>query len=123
VAEGFHLKPDSWRVILPKVWYRGTNSSLLLPAGPIAAGKRIVDFTVLCRDNLVDVNGVPSLRTAATWHQKLLTYTGRVQDQLTLIAPDGVSWVIAWDSIDDRLLPLGGQWLVEWEVRCVALEL
>ena len=41
VAAGFYVKPDSFRALLPKVWYRGTNLSLVLPAGPIAAGQRV----------------------------------------------------------------------------------
>jgi len=113
VAAGFYVKPDTFRTLLPKVWYRGTNASVLLPAGPIAAGKRV----------LVHADGTPSQRTASQWHDALLLYTGWAQDQMTLIDPSGVSWVVAVEEVEDRLSPLGGQFLLEWETRVVFLEL
>ena len=123
VAAGFYVKPDTFRTLLPKVWYRGTNASLLLPAGPIAAGKRVLELVMVSRGGVVHADGTPSQRTASQWHESLLLYTGRVQDQMTLIDPSGVSWVVAVEEVEDRLSPLGGQFLLEWETRVVFLEL
>ena len=53
VATGFYVKPDSVRALLPKVWYRGTNLSLLLAAGPIAAGKRVIELIVPSRNTTI----------------------------------------------------------------------
>src|SRR5438093_13093041 len=74
VATGFYVKPDSFRVLLPKVWYPGTNSKG--GAGvtsPLAAGKRVVEFVVVSRGNLVHPDGTPSLLTAAQWHNGIMT--------------------------------------------------
>src|SRR5688500_4705468 len=71
VATGFYVKPDSFRALLPKVWYRGTNLSLVLPVGPIAAGKRVVEMVVVSRGSIVHADGTPSLRTGAEWHAAL----------------------------------------------------
>ena len=123
VAGGFYVKPDSWRVLLPKVWYRGTNLSLLLPAGPLPAGKRVVECVVVSRNGLVHADGAPSHMSAQQWHDALLAYLGRVNEGLTLVDPAGVSWAVAVEEWEDRLSPLGGQWLLEWETRVVLVEL
>ena len=123
VAAGFYVKPDSVRALLPKVWYRGTNLSLLLPAGPIGAGKRVVELVVVSRGNAVHVDGTPSLRTAAQWHASLAEYLARIKQAMTLVDPSGVSWAVAIEEVEDRFSPLGGQWLLEWETRVVFIEL
>src|SRR5688500_19988605 len=71
VATGFYAKPDSFRALLPKVWYRGTNLSLLLPAGPIAAGKRIVELIAPSRSTSIHADGTPTLKTAHDSHTTL----------------------------------------------------
>jgi hypothetical protein len=123
VAHGFYVKPDSWRVLLPKVWYRGTNLSLLLPAGPLPAGKRVLEGVVVCRNGLVHADGAPSHLTAQQWHAMLLAYLARVNEGLTLVDPAGASWAAAVEEVEDRLAPLGGQWLLEWETRVVFVEM
>jgi hypothetical protein len=117
---GFYLKPDS---LLPKVWYRGTNLSLLLPVGPIAAGKRIVELIVPSRSTVIHADGTPSIRTAQDWHTSLFDYLARINQPMTLVDPGGVSWAVAIEEFEDRLSPLGGQWLLEWETRIVFVEL
>lgn len=123
VASGFYLKPDSFRALLPKVWYRGTNLSSLLPVGPIAAGKRVLELVVLSRNTLIHADGTPSVRTAAGWHVSLLEYLARINQAMTLVDPGGASWAVATEEFEDRLSPLGGQFLLEWETRCVFMEL
>ncbi len=123
VASGFYLKPDSFRALLPKVWYRGTNLSSLLPAGPIAGGKRVVECVLLSRNTLVHATGEPSTRTAQDWHAALVEYLGRTNQAMTLVDPTGASWAVAIEEFEDRLSPLGGQWLLEWETRIVFVEL
>ena len=123
VAAGFYVKPDSFRALLPKVWYRGTNLSLVLPAGPIAAGKRVLELVVVSRGSAVHVDGTPSLRTAAQWHSALFDYLAKINQAMTLVDPGGVSWAVAIEEFEDRLSPLGGQWLLEWETRVVFVEL
>jgi hypothetical protein len=123
VATGFYVKPDSFRALLPKVWYRGTNLSLLLPVGPIAAGKRVVELIVPSRGNAVHSDGTPSLKSAQDWHASLSNYLARINQGMTLVDPGGVSWAVAIEEFEDRLSPLGGQWLIEWETRIVFVEL
>jgi hypothetical protein len=123
VASGFYVKPDSFRALLPKVWYRGTNLSSLLPAGPIGGGKRVVELVVVSRGNAVHVDGVPSVRTAAEWHGSLFEYLVRTNQAMTLVDPTGTSWAVAIEEFEDRLSPLGGQFLLEWETRVVFVEL
>src|SRR5687768_9130056 len=123
VASGFYVKPDSFRVVLPKVWYRGTNLSALLPSGTIGGGKRVIEMVVVSRGNVMHVDGVPSLRTAGEWHGSLLEYLGRVNQGMTLVDPGWGSWAVAIEEYEDRLSPLGGQWLLEWETRIVFVEL
>ena len=123
VASGFYVKPDSFRALLPKVWYRGTNLSLLLPAGPIGAGKRVLEVVIVSRGSVVHVDGTPSLRTAAEWHGALFEYLTRVNQAMTLVDPSGLSWGVAIEEFEDRLSPLGGQWLLEWETRVVFVDL
>src|SRR5206468_3808644 len=53
VATGFYVKPDSFRVLLPKVWYRGTNVVAVIGASPIAAGKHVMECIVVARDGLI----------------------------------------------------------------------
>jgi hypothetical protein len=123
VATGFYLKPDSFRSLLPKAWYRGTNLAPLMPAGLIAGGKRVVEMTVLSRAALVHVDGAPSVKTAAQWHASLFEYLARTGQAMTLVDPSEVSWAVGIEEFEDRLSPLGGQWLVEWETRIVFVEL
>src|SRR5438105_15340960 len=69
VATGLYVKPDSFRVLLPKVWYPGTNSrGGAGVTSPLGAGKRVVEFVVVCRGNVVHPDGTPSFLTAAQWH-------------------------------------------------------
>ena len=120
---GFYLKPDSFRALLPKVWYRGSNLSLLLPAGPIGVGKRVVELIVPSRGSAVHADGTPSLKSAQDWHTSLSDYLARINQAMTLVDPSGVSWGVAIEEFEDRLSPLGGQWLLEWETRIVFVEL
>ena len=123
VASGFYVKPDSFRSLLPKVWYRGTNLGLLLPSGPIAAGTRVIELIVVSRGSIVHMDGTPSVRTAVQWHTSLFDYLTRTNQPMTLIDPSGTGWGVAIEEFEDRISPLGGQWLVEWETRVVFVEL
>lgn len=122
-ATGFYVKPDSFRALLPKVWYRGTNLSLLLPAGPLAAGKRVVELIVVCRNGLIHADGTPTLKSAQDWRTSLYAYLAHLNEGLTLVDPSGTSWAVAVEEFEDRLAPLGGQWLLEWETRVVFVEM
>ena len=123
VASGFYVKPDSYRALLPKVWYRGSNLSLLLPSGPIAVGKRVLEVVLVSRNTAIHADGTPSLRTAAQWHSSLFDYLVRMNQAMTLVDPSGVAWAVGIEEFEDRISPLGGQWLVEWETRVVFVEL
>ena len=122
VAHGLYVKPDSFRVILPKVWYRGTNLTALLPAGPLAAGRRVIECVLVSRNGLLHADGTPSLLTADGWHTKVLEYAARIGEALTLVDSRGVSWAVALEEMEDRLSPLGGQFLLEWETRMMLVE-
>ena len=123
VATGFYVKPDSFRTLLPKVWYRGTNLNAVLPAGPLAVGLRVLEMTVVCRAGLVHADGAPTLKSAAQWRTSLYDYLARLNQAMTLVDPSGVSWAVGIEEFEDRLSPLGGQFLLEWEVRVVFVEL
>ncbi|SRR6266542_2025151 len=124
VATGFYVKPDSFRVLLPKVWYPGTNSKGAAGvASPLVAGKRLLEFTAICRGNLVHPDGVPSQLTAAQWHNSLIAFMAQVNAPIALLDPSGATWTVVTEEMEDRHSPLGGQTLVEWETRCVFVEL
>ncbi|MBI3971721.1 MAG: hypothetical protein HY332_10575 [Chloroflexi bacterium] len=122
VATGFYVKPDSLRVVLPKVWYRGTNVAAVVPVTPIAAGKRIVELVVVCRSGLIHADGTPSQLTAQQWHSALLAFAAQVNSTITLVDPAGTTWPVGVEEMEDRLSPLGGQFLLEWETRLVLVE-
>jgi hypothetical protein len=123
VAAGFYVKPDTYRVSLPKVWYPGTNvRGIAGVTSPIGAGKRVIECVVLCRSGLLHVDGVPTLLTAAQWHNRLLAFAALNNTPLTLVDPEGLSWAVGVEEMEDRWSPLGGQFLLEWEVRCVLVE-
>ncbi len=123
VATGFYIKPDTFRVFLPKIWYPGTNSKGLAGvASPLAAGKRCCEFTVLCRARLLHVDGTPSNLTAANWHNSLIAYMAQVNAAIALVDPSGATWTVVTEEMEDRHSPLGGQFAVEWETRCLFLE-
>ncbi len=121
-AFGFFIKPDSFRTWLPKVWYMGTNVKTPIPTSPLAAGKRVFEFVVLCRGGLVDANGVPVTYSATDYHDKIRAYAARVNETVTLDDPEGDSYTVAIEEMEDRWSPLGGQFLLEWETRIVAVE-
>jgi hypothetical protein len=122
VAAGFYVKPDSFRVLLPKVWYRGTNVAALIPDTPIGAGKRVLEFVLVCRDGLIHGGGVPSQLTAAQWHAAALAYAAQTNSAITLVDPSGAAWTVGIEEMEDRLSPLGGQFLLAWEMRLVCVE-
>src|SRR6266545_6670648 len=123
VATGFYLKPDSLRVLLPKVWYRGTNLSALLPVGPLDPGKRVIELIIVSHNTTIHLDGTPSLKTAQDWHTSLQDYLAKINQSHTLVDPSGTSWVVGIEEFEDRLSPLGGQFLLEWETRLVLIEL
>ena len=123
VATGFYVKPDSFRVLMPKVWYRGTNLSALLPVGPLDPGKRVLELIAVSRNTAIHADGTPSLKSAQDWHAALEAYLVKVNQAMTLVDPAGVSWVVGIEEFEDRLSPLGGQFLLEWETRLVLVEL
>jgi hypothetical protein len=123
VATGFYVKPDSFRVLLPKVWYPGSNSKGAAGvASPLGAGKRVVEFVVVCRGNLIHQGGTPSLLTAAQWHNGIVAYLAQVNSPITLVDPTGATWAVVPEEMEDRHSPLGGQFLLEWETRAVFVE-
>ena len=122
VATGFYVKPDSFRVLLPKVWYRGTNVAGVVASTPIAAGKRVVEFVVVCRDGLVHAGGVPSQLSAQQWHTPLVSYAAQANSPVTLVDPSGAAWTVGIEEMEDRLTPLGGQFLLAWETRLACVE-
>lgn len=122
VASGLYVKPDSYRIFLPKVWYRGTNLTTLIPATPVAAGKRVIEFVVVSRDGLIHAGGVPSQLAAAQWHNAVLTFAALVNTAITLTDPSGTVLTAGIEEMEDRLTPLGSQFLLAWETRLVYVE-
>lgn len=123
VATGFYIKPDSYRIHLPHIFYRGSNLALLMAAGPLPAGKRVLEFIVICEDGLMDANGEPSLMSATQWRTSLYQYLALLNVGFTFVDPAGNSWAIGIDEFEDRWAPLGGRFLKRWENRVVLIEL
>jgi hypothetical protein len=123
VPLGFYVKPDSYRVLLPKVWYPGTNvKGIAGVTTPIAAGKRAVEFVVVSRNGLVHSGAEPSQLSAAQWHNGVLAFAALATTAVTLKDPTGATWSVGLEEMEDRLSPLGGQFLLEWETRLVYVE-
>jgi hypothetical protein len=124
VATGFYVKPDTYRVLLPKVWYPGTQSrGAAGVSSPLAVGRRAIEFVVVSRGNLQHADGTPSQLTATQWHNGILAFMAQVNSPITLVDPAGVTWTVATEEMEDRLSPLGGQFLLEWETRVVFVEI
>ncbi len=124
VATGFYVKPDTFRALLPKVWYPGSNSKGAAGvASPLAAGKRALERVIVCRGNAVHQDGTPSQLTAAQWHNAIIAYMAQVNSPIALVDPSGATWTVVPEEMEDRHSPLGGQFLVEWETRVVFVEL
>src|SRR5436309_2559659 len=82
-------------------------------ASPLGAGKRVVEFVVLCRGNLIHQGGTPSQLTAAQWHNGIVAYLAQVNSPVTLVDPSGATWTVVPEEMEDRHSPLGGQFLLE----------
>lgn len=123
VAQGLYVKPDSYRTMLPKVWYPG-SAVRALPgvSSPLASGKQVIECTVLGRAGLVHADGAPSHRSAADWHNTVMAFALLPPGSLTLTDTEGYPHSVAIEEVEDRLSPLGGQFLLEWETRLVLIE-
>lgn len=119
---GFFIKPDSFRVLLPKVWYRGTNVATLIGSNPIAAGKRVIEFVVLCETKPVARDGSVVDQTAQGYHNLVRAFAARVNESHTLVDPDGLTYTVGIEEMEDRLLSEGGQFLLRWDTRLVCVE-
>lgn len=122
VAQGFFVKPDSYRVLLPKIWYPGTNILTPVPERPINAGERVIEFTVIAEDRMVHSDGQPSFVTAAEWQNALRAYLSLVNTAMTFRDPQDVAWTVAIEEYEERLSPLGGQFALRWETRVVLVQ-
>jgi hypothetical protein len=124
VATGYYVKPDCFRVLLPKAWYPGANAAGAPGVtSPLAAGRHVLELTVLCRGNLVHPDGTPSLLTAGQWHTSLIAYMAQSNSAIALVDPSGTTWTVATEEMEDRHSPSGGLTLLEWETRVVFVEL
>lgn len=119
---GFYVKPDTWRVLLPRVWYRGTNAAAAIAASPLAAGTRVLEGVVTCRDGLLHVDGTPSALTGAQWHDALRAYLGLVGMPMAVVDPGGTAWTAVVEEVEDRLAPGGRTFGRAWEVRVTWIE-
>jgi hypothetical protein len=77
---------------------------------------------VVSRDGLVHAGGVPSQLTAAQWHNGVLTFAALANTAVTLTDPGGTVLTVGIEEMEDRLAPLGGQFLLAWETRLVYVE-
>lgn len=118
-ARGFYVKADTWRVLLPKVWYRGTNAAPAIATSPIVAGTRVLEGVITSRDGHLHVDGTPSAQTAAQWHAALLAYVAQVGSPLTVTDPAGTTWTAVIEEVEDRLSTGGRTFGRAWETRVV----
>lgn len=119
-ARGFHLKPDTRRMLLPRVWYRGTNVAPVIASSPI--GVRVFEGVVTSRDGLLHVDGTPSMQTAASWHTALLAFVAQAGTTMTLTDPAGTAWTVAIEEVEDRVSTGGTTFGRAWETRLVWVE-
>ena len=59
----------------------------------------------------------------APWHNAVMAFGGQVGSALTLVEPGGVAWSVGIEEVEDRWVPLGGQFLLAWETRLVCVGL
>ena len=120
---GFYIKPDAWREQLPRLYFPGVNvAGIAGVTSPLQPGKHVYEGVVLCRANLVARSGALDPRTGQALYDRLRQYAALAGQAMTLTTPAGVTVTAGFESFDARWSPLGGPWLLEWEVRCVWVE-
>ena len=122
IARGFYLKPDTWRMLLPRVWYRGTNVAPVIASSPIGVGIRVFEGVVTSRDGFLHVDGTPSMQTASSWHTALLAFVAQAGTVMTLTDPAGTPWTVAIEEVEDRVSTGGTTFGRAWETRLVWVE-
>jgi len=119
---GFRIKADSLRILLPKIWYRGNNLLILIPTTPIAAGKRVIELTIVCATKPINRDGTIWDIDAETQHDLTRAFASRVNESHTLVDPAGVTYTVGIEEMEDRYAPGGGDFLLRWESRFVFVE-
>ena len=122
-AVGFWVKPDTYRVRLPKIWLPGTNvAGIAGVTAPIQAGKRVIECVVLCRANLTNKDGSIDVRTGQEHSDNIRSFAQQVNSAMMLRDFYGSTYTVGFEELEAQWTPLGGPWLDEWEVRCVFVE-
>ena len=113
---------DTWRMLLPRVWYRGTNVAPVIASSPIGVGIRVFEGVVTSRDGFLHVDGTPSMQTASSWHTALLAFVAEAGTVMTLTDPAGTSWTVAIEEVEDRVSTGATTFGRAWETRLVWVE-
>lgn len=119
---GFLVRADTFRILLPKRWFVGTNIRTLIGTDVLTTGKRVIEFVVLCVTKPVARDGSVIDQTAQGFHNLIRAFAARVNESHTLVDPDGLTFTVGIEEMEDRLAPEGGQWLLRWETRVVCVE-
>jgi hypothetical protein len=120
---GFFIKPDAWSERLPRLYFPGiTVAGIAGVTSPLQPGKLVFEGVVLCRASQITRSGTLDPRSGQAIYDRLREYAARINQPLTLVSPAGVTYTVGFEAFDARWSPLGGPWLLEWEVRCVWVE-
>lgn len=123
LARGFYLKPDTWRMMLPRAHYIGVNTVPVAPTNPMPAGKRVLEGVVVCRDGLLHPDGSASLVTGSAIYTALMGYVDNAGSTFYVRDPNNIEWTCALEEAEARL-STGGSWHFKaWEVRLVFCEI
>ncbi len=121
---GFWVRPDSYLLRLPKLWFPGINvAGIAGVTSPLQPGKHVVECVVLCRANMVRLDGSIDTRTGDQHYQNLRAFAAQENSAMTLTDLSGETRVVGFEQMEAHWSPLGGPWLKEWEVRCVFVEI
>jgi hypothetical protein len=120
---GFCVKPDTYVLRLPKLWFSGINGAGIAGVtSPLQPGKHVVECVVLCRAHMVRLDGSLDTRTGEQHYQNLRAFAAQVNTPITLTDLSKKAFTVGFEQMEAQWSPLGGPWLKEREVRCVFVE-
>ena len=121
---GVFVKPDTYRFLYPRTWYRGTYGALSYPTATVLpAGKAVLEMTITCRDALLMADGSPSSKTGLQRFNTAWQYFYQSWGSPTDFEdPFGTTWSVVGEEAEHRAVDGGRYFGAGSELRLVFLQ-